>query len=211
MSPAAAKAARMPGSIYSLHPAFKMEENAIRNLEARTGRTLEEWIALIKRTGPSTEKERRTWLQSAHALGRGYAWWLAAAVDAKGWSSAANYNPEAHVEALFAGSKAALRPLYETLLKLGFALGKDVMACPCKTFVPLYREHVFAQIKPTTRTRIDFGLALADTPFTARLLDTGGRARKDRITHRIAIETADDIDAEVTRWLKKAYQLDAPA
>jgi hypothetical protein len=210
MSPAVAKAARMPGSIYSLHPAFKMEAAAIKNLQARTGKTIEEWAALIARTGPATLTQRRTWLESAHGLGRGTAWWLASAVSGEGWGMAATYDPEAHVEALFAGSKAGLRPLYEKLLKMGFALGKDVKACPCKTFVPLYREHCIAQIKPATRTRIDFGLALADTPFSARLLDTGGRAKKDRITHRVAIEKADDIDAEVTRWMKKAYQLDAP-
>jgi hypothetical protein len=36
------------------------------------------------------------------------------------------------------------------------------------------------------RTRIDFGLALKDTPATGRLIDTGGFAKKDRITHRFA-------------------------
>lgn len=213
MSPAATKVAqaeRLPGSIYSMHPAFKMEDAAIKNLRARTGRTIEEWAALITRTGPAALKDRRTWLESAHGLGRGTAWWLASAVSGEGWGMAASYDPEAHVEALFAGPKVALRPLYDKLLKVGFAMGKDVKACPCKTFVPLYREHAIAQIKPSTRTRIDLGLALADTPFTTRLLDTGGRAKKDRITHRVAIEKIEDIDAEVTRWMKKAYQLDAP-
>lgn len=210
MSPAVAKTARMPGSIYSLHPAFKMEAAAIKNLQARTGRTIEEWAALIVRSGPAALTDRRIWLESAHGMGRGTAWWLASAVSGQGWGMAANYDPEAHVAALFAGPKAALLPLYERLLKLGFSLGKDVKACPCKTFVPLYREHAIAQIKPASRTRIDLGLALADTPFTGRLQDTGGRAKKDRITHRVAIETLADINADVTLWLKKAYQLDAP-
>ena len=70
----------------------------------------------------------------------------------------------------------------------------------------LYREHVFAQIKPTTNTRIDLGLALGDTKSTGRLIDTGGFAKKDRITHRIEISTVKDIDAEVTRWLKRGYE-----
>ncbi|MBK6425355.1 MAG: hypothetical protein IPF82_03880 [Blastocatellia bacterium] len=55
-------------------------------------------------------------------------------------------------------------PLYEELLALGLSMGDDVKACPCKTIVPFYRKHVFAQIKPTTITRIDFGLALKITP-----------------------------------------------
>jgi hypothetical protein len=95
------------------------------------------------------------------------------------------------------------------LLKLGLGVGKEAKACPCQTIVPLYRNHVFAQIKPTTRTRIDLGFALGDKKATGRLIDTGGFAKKDRITHRIEITSLADIDAEVKRWLKVAYDRDA--
>ena len=105
--------------------------------------------------------------------------------------------------------KANLKPIYDALLKLGLSVGKDSKACPCKTIVPLYRNHVFAQIKPTTRTRIDFGLALKDAKPTGKLIDTGGFAKKDRISHRFAISSLDEIDAEVKRWLKRAYDMDA--
>jgi hypothetical protein len=43
----------------------------------------------------------------------------------------------------------------------------------------------------------------------ARLIDTGGLQKKDRITHRIPISSLDEIDAEVMGWLKVAYDLDA--
>ena len=75
--------------------------------------------------------------------------------------------------------------------------------------VPLYRKHVIAQIKPATRTRIDFGLALGATKAPARLVDTGGFKKKDRITHRIEVQSKADIDGELKRWLKTAYELDA--
>ena len=123
---------------------------------------------------------------------------------------AEDYDPEALVEAMFAGKKAPLRPIYDTLLKLGLSLGRDVTASPGKTIVPLYRQHVFAQIKPTTQTRIDLGLALGATKATGPLVSTGGFEKKDRITHRIPISSPDDIDADVKSWLKKAYALDAP-
>ncbi len=110
---------------------------------------------------------------------------------------------------MFAGPRAGLRPIYEQLLKLGMKLGKDVTATPCKTFVPLRRRYVFAQIKPSTNTRIDLGLALGKTKTPKRLLDTGGLAKGDRITHRIPLTSLSEIDAEVKRWLKAAYHLDA--
>ena len=116
---------------------------------------------------------------------------------------------ERYVEEMFAGGKAKLRPLYDALLKLGLKIGKEAKACPCKTIVPLYRKHVFAQIKPTTQTRIDMGFALGDVKPTGRLVDTGGFAKKDRITHQIPISSMDDIDDEVKHWLKVAYDRDA--
>jgi hypothetical protein len=116
-----------------------------------------------------------------------------------------------YVERMYSGSKAGLRPIYDALLKLGRSMGGDVKVCPCQTMVPFYRNHVFAQIKPTTKTRIDLGLALKDTKTPARLIDTGGSAKKDRITHRIEITSLDDIDDEVRTWLKNAYEMDAEA
>ena len=79
---------------------------------------------------------------------------------------------ERYIEEMFSGGKAKLRPLYDALLKLGLKIGKEAKACPCQTIVPLYRKHVFAQIKPTTQTRIDMGFALGDMKPTGRLIDT---------------------------------------
>jgi hypothetical protein len=184
-----------------------MEESSRKNLFERTGRTLEEWVALVRSKAPAEEKVQAAWLRSEHGITTNYAQWI---VDhAAGRAGAENYKPEELVEAMFAGAKSALRPLYDRLLDIGLALGPDVTASPCATIVPLYRAHVFAQLKPSTRTRLDLGLALRDHPAGGRLIDTGGYAKKDRITHRIAISSLDDIDDEVVEWMRRAYELDA--
>jgi hypothetical protein len=199
-------------SIYGVHPGVAMTQKWIAELKQKTGRSLDEWLRLIRKSGPKDEKARREWLKTEHGLGTNSAWWLADRADGK---DAEAVDPEAYleaaegyVEAMFSGGKAALRPIYDALLKTGLEVGKDVKACPCQTIVPLYRNHVFAQIKPTTRTRIDFGFALGDTKANGRLIDTGGFAKKDRITHRIEINSLKDIDDEVKRCLKVAYDRD---
>jgi uncharacterized protein DUF5655/uncharacterized protein DUF4287 len=198
---------------YSVHPSVAMVQDWIATLPEKTGRSLDEWIRWVQESGPATEKERRDWLKERHGMGTNAAWWLAERSLGKGEEDGdpAVYLAAAlgYVEAMFAGGKAGLRPVYDALLDLGLALAPDVKACPCKTIVPLYRHHVFAQIKPATRTRIDLGFALRDTPATGRLIDTGGFAKKDRITHRIPIASLADIDDEVRRWLRTAYDLDA--
>jgi predicted transport protein len=189
-----------------------MTQKWLQDLPAKTGRSLEEWIALIKNSGPAPEKERREWLKKEHKLGTNYAAALAERAEGKG---AEEDSPERYlkaatewVESQYAGPRAALRPLYEELLKIGLSLGKDVKACPCKTMVPFYRKHVFAQIKPSTNTRIDLGFALGNLKTPKRLIDTGGYEKKDRITRRIEIKSKADIDDEVKLWLKKAYEMD---
>ncbi len=200
-------------SIYGVHPGVLITQKWIAELKQKTGRTLDEWLRLIKKEGPPTEKERRDWLKTKYGLGTNSAWWMAERSVGKGddLGDSDTYlkAAEKYVEEMFAGKKEPLRPIYHALLKLGLGVGKEAKACPCQTIVPLYRNHVFAQIKPTTQTRIDFGLALGNMKTPKRLIDTGGFARKDRITHRFEITSLKDIDDEVKRWLKVAFDRDA--
>ena len=200
-------------SIYGVHPGVAMTQKWIAELKPKTGRSLDEWLTFIKKNGPKDLKARREWLKAEQGLGTNSAWWLADRAEGKdtemGDPDAYLGAAEGYVEKMFSGSKAGLRPIYNALLKLGLSVGKEAKACPCQTIVPLYRNHVFAQIKPTTRTRIDFGFALGDTKAKGRLIDTGGFAKKDRITHRIEITSLKDIDDEVKRWLKVDYDRDA--
>lgn len=200
-------------SIYSVHPGVAMVQKWVETLPAKTGRSLDEWIELVKQQGPQTEKERREWLKTNYQLGTNSAWWIAERAEGKGLEDG---DPELYLQAaeqyvaaMFAGAKAGLRPLYDRLLEVGLKIGQEAKACPGKTIVPLYRHHVFAQLKPATRTRIDLGLSLGDLKTPARLINTGGFAKKDRITHRIPISSLAEIDDEVKYWLKVAYDLDA--
>ncbi len=197
---------------FAVHPGVAMAHKVVANMKEKTGRSLEEWIALVRKQGPPAEKERALWLKTRHGLGTLYAQWIAA----QSFQRTGAADPEAYLKAapqyvddLFSGPKAALRPIYEELMSIAMQLGDDVTATPCKTFVPLRRRYVFAQIKPATRTRIDLGLALGKTKPSGPLIDTGGLAKGDRITHRIPIANVSDIDATVKRWLQAAYDLDA--
>jgi hypothetical protein len=113
-----------------------------------------------------------------------------------------------YVDEMYEGPRAALRPLHDILEELAFSLGPDIRLCPGKTIVPIYRQHVIAQIRPATRTRIDFGLALGGQKGRGRLEETGGHQKKDRITHRIAVSSPQDIDDFLKQWLLRAYELD---
>lgn len=199
---------------FGIHPGVAMVQKWVAELKAKTGRSLEEWCAHIQEEGPDDLPARREWLKSKYKLGTNTAWWLAERADGRPtWDeSPESYRAAAptYVDEMFAGPKASLRPVAEALMRLAWDVADDIKFCPCKTIIPFYREHVIAQIKPATKTRIDFGLALGKGyPFTPRVQDTGGIAKKDRITHKIEISTLSDIDVEVEGWLRKAYDRDA--
>jgi hypothetical protein len=208
------KSAATSPSLYSVHPAVAMVAKWVAELSDKTGHTLEEWVRLVEKDGPKAGKERVAWLKAEHGFGINAATWIVGRAEKgkTGWDDgdpAAYLNAApVYVETMYAGPKTALRPLHDQLIELGRSLGTDVRICPCQTIVPFYREHVFAQIKPTTRTRIDFGLSLRGVEPAGKLLSTGGEAKGDRITHRIPVTSSADIDDFLKRWLRSAYERD---
>src|SRR6186997_2510579 len=107
-------------SPYSLHPSFAMEESSLVNLKERTGKSLEQWVAIVKKSAPKEAKERAAWLKSEHAFTTNYAMWVAD--RSCGIGGAENYDPDGLVEAMYTG-KEALRPIHEALVKLGLSMG----------------------------------------------------------------------------------------
>lgn len=202
---------------WDLHPAVAHVQAILRNLEANTGKDLDAWVALLKRQGPADEKARRAWLK---AQGLGGAQAMFVAQRSMGTTAHAfDDTPEGYlalaptyVDAQYGGRKASLRPLFERLIASARALGPDIRICPCETLVPIYRHHVIAQVKPFA-SRLDLGLALGDPARLqdpqGRLIDTGGFAKKDRITVKLEVRSATELDATVEAWLRRAYEMDA--
>jgi predicted transport protein len=181
---------------------------AIRsNMKEKTGKTLEQWVKLVKKDGPADPKSWRGWLKSAHGLGHVTAGVVA--MEAQGKDRIGVYEkPDELVDAMYSGPKADLRPIHDALVKVASKLGKDVQVSPCKTYVALRRKKQFAIVKPSTKTRVDLGLCLPDIEPEGRL-EPAKSAGSDRVTHHIKLESAKEIDAEVKRWLKAAYEASA--
>lgn len=199
---------------YAVHPAVAMSTAIIGNLKEKTGRSLEDWVRELERNGPSESKAQSAWLKREHGLGGTTVGLIVGRAEGRGLeqTDALAYLAAAprYVDEMYSGRKATLRPLHDALVERALALGADVKISPAKTIVPLYRKHVFAQLKPSTATRLDLGLALKGVGrrIPKRLIETGGLAKGDRITHRIPLSRPEEIDAEVLAWLGAAYELD---
>jgi predicted transport protein len=182
----------------------EMKAAILKNLPRKTGRGIEEWRKLLASPEvPDGEKERIAWLKAEYGVGTITARMIVLEVSG---GTHGYERPDELVDAMYSGKRAALRPIYDALAKAARKVAKDVDVSARKTYVALRKNRVFAVIQPTTQTRVDLGLALAGEVATDRL-EPVKRLGNDRITHRIALTDAKQVDAEVRRRLKQAYEL----
>jgi hypothetical protein len=187
----------------------------LRNIQARTGKTIAELHAVLAASGLAKTGERRSLLMEQFKLGYGDANTVALffgkplpPLDA-GPAPTASTAPAADpaepavdpLDAIYSGAKAALRPLHEALLQQITAFGAFEQA-PKKAYVSLRRKKQFAMVGPATRDAIEIGLnakALAPGP-RLKALPPGGMC-----PYTLRIAGPADIDAELVAWLRAAY------
>src|ERR1700730_4757655 len=98
------------------------------SLAVRTGRSLDEWVALVQAhdIDPIDQNAVRRWLRSEHGVAQNSQWAIAdAAARAAGW---VRPSVEEYIDGQYGGAKAGLRPIYDALASVIGGLGEDVHA-----------------------------------------------------------------------------------
>ncbi len=179
------------------------EATMVRNLLEKTGKSLEQWMALVRKAGFGKHGEIVAHLKSAHGMGHGYA--NLVALRAREPEGAAPASGDDLVAAQYAGAKAGLRPILDAVVKAAGKFGSDVEISPKKTCVSLRRSKQFALIQPSTATRVDVGINLKGVPPGARLEASGSFS--SMVSHRVRVSSIKEVDAELLGWLKQAYSV----
>jgi predicted transport protein len=181
----------------------RMMAGLTASMKERTGRTLEEWVALVEAMGPDPLDQRavRRWLRDEHGVPQNSQWAIAdAAARAAGWVAP---TVEEYIEGQYQGAKKHLRPIFERLREEIEALGEDIRAEGRATYTPFVRRRQFAAVQGATRTRVDVGLRYTEPPASELLrpADSPGQA-----THRLSLTSVDQVDDEVRALLRAAYE-----
>ncbi len=158
-----------PGMEDPLDPALA---SMIRNLEAKTGRSLDAWMALVRECGVEKHGGQVKFLKEEHGLTHGYANTVVL-LARDGLPGSVAGGEEAEVS-LFAGKKEGLRPTYDALRAALVGLGGDVEVSPKKSYVSFRRKKQFALAQPSTATRLDLGLNLRGVEPEGRLESADG-------------------------------------
>lgn len=179
----------------------EMKAAMIAGLPEKTGKSLEQWLAIVRASKLSKHKEMMTLLKEQHGLTHGFANMIA--LQALQSDSHTAGDTDALVDSQYAGAKAGLRPLYDKLLAAIQQIGKDIEVSPKKAYVSLRRNKQFAILQPSTATRLDVGINLKGAKPTARLEASG--SFNAMVSHRVRLSKAEEIDKELLGWLKQAY------
>jgi hypothetical protein len=174
----------------------------LANLEARSGRTLAQLAALIKASGLTRHGEIRDMLKRDLGMGHGDANLVVHHVlQSDGASAAAGKGEDAVLDEIYAGPKAALRPVHDAVMAAIAGFG-DFEIAPKKGYVSLRRKKQFAMVGPATNTRVEVGLNMRDFAGTPRLeaQKPGGMCQ-----YKVKLTAPDEVDGELVAWIRRAY------
>jgi len=179
-------------------------ETQLKNIQSRTGQSLDELYTFIRKRGLTKHGEIRDMLKRDLSLGHGDANTLTRfyfqSEQAPGTRAQAPTQGQAADE-IYSGKKAELRPIHDKLMS---AIGKFGLfeIAPKKGYVSLRRKKQFAMIGPVTQTRVEVGLNMKGLRPTARLV---AMPADGMCQYKVNVTTAEEVDKELVAWLRHAY------
>ena len=183
----------------------EMAAAMIANLKEKTGKTMAQWMKICKAIKLEKHGQIVSHLKTEHGVTHGFANLIAhehlSGAATKATSKAGD---DGLVDAQYSKGKESLRPVYDAIIDVVQKFGGDVEISPKKAYVSLRRNKQFAIIQPSTKTRIDVGINLKGEPTTSRLEVSG--SFNAMVSHRVRLSDKKEVNAELKKWLKKAYQ-----
>lgn len=171
----------------------------IENLHKNTGKSLEQWVDIVKKQNFAKHGEILKFLKEQHEFTHGFANLVAHKANETDAGSAENQDDL--ITKQYQG-KEHLKPLYDKLMSEILKFGNDIEIAPKNSYVSLRRKKQFATLNPATKTRFEIGINLKGQGAKGKL-----EAEKPNAmcSHKIDITDINDIDKEVYEWIKTAY------
>jgi len=181
----------------------KAMQTQLDNIQKKTGKSLDELAAFIRKSGLTKHGEIRDYLKRELELGHGDANALVHAVlQSDGQRAAEGKSDNQVLDEIYSGGKAHMRPIHEKLMKEINKLGEFEIA-PKKGYVSLRRKKQFVMIGPKTNSRFEVGINAKDLKKNARLLEQPGGSMCNYIVN---LTDAREVDPELLAWIKTAYE-----
>ena len=178
-----------------------MTAKMIENLKLNTGKSLEEWITIVKAKKFSKHGEIIKFLKQEHSFTHGFA--NLVALKARKSDADSFENKDDLVDLQYKG-KEHFKPLYDKLITEISKFENNIDIAPKKTYVSLRSKKQFAILQPATKTRFEIGLNLKGEKPAGILEEI--KAANSMCSHKINLSSLDEVNTEVLNWVKAAYE-----
>ena len=176
----------------------KATETMVNNLQKNTGKTLDEWIEIVRKESFAKHGEMMKFLKEQHGLTHGFANLIA--LKTRGADAGSAESEDDLITKQYKGKEHFI-PIYEKLMSEILKFGADVEVAPKNANVSLRRKKQFALLHPVTKTRFEIGINLKGQEPKGKLVPSGNAM----CSHKINLSDISEIDAEVIDWIKTAY------
>lgn len=177
------------------------EKTFVETAKERTGRTVEEWLPVIKKTGLAKQKELTDWLKNEHKLNHMQATFLAGMYLNGG---KVVYQNEDNLMAAQFEKCAEMKPLFEAISEKILSTYPDTQLIAKKTYLSFTAKKEFAAINVKPK-EIRLGFDLGDMPFTDTVQKSKLTGPMPRISHMVVLTTSKQIDKQLMELLKNSY------
>jgi len=172
----------------------------IANIEKNTGKKLDEWIAIVNKSGLEKHGDLVSLLKEKHGFTHGNANMVVH--YAKQSHAGAAENTDDLITEQYKG-KESLKPWYDKIMAEVRKFGSDIEVSPKKAYVSLRRKKQFAIIQPSTKDRLDIGLNIKGVAPSGNVIAAG--SWNAMCTHRIKAEDEKAINKDLIEWIRKSY------
>jgi len=179
----------------------KAEKTMIENLYKNTGRTLDQWVNLVRKEKFEKHGDILKFLKGNHSFTHGFA--NLVAHKARSSDAGSVEDKQLLIDSQYKG-KEHFKSLYQKLITEITKFGNDVEIAPKKTYVSLRRKKQFAILNPATKTRFEVGLNLKGEKGKRKLEEV--KSANAMCSHVIKINPEERIDQEILSWIKKSYE-----
>lgn len=172
----------------------------IENLFRNTGKSLEQWTAIVNSKNILKHGEIVKYLKDTHGLTHGFANLIAH--KARGSDAGSAANQDDLITKQYQG-KEHFKPIYNKLTSEIQTFGNDIEIAPKNAYVSLRRKKQFVTLYPATKTRFEIGVNLKGQEPKGKL---EAEKPNSMCSHKICLTDIKDIDEEVIQWIKEAYE-----